>query len=541
MIKAELSYNPYIKSIQVKFNGQPPRINSLVEKHQDSPLQDWVSDIPSIFHDEMNGYGFGLDFYGTQLDYTELCSAFQKQGVSEGDVQIVLKDELESRETKIERIHELLDWLNANRYRNFDYDSFSLEHHDLFESEFVCIVLKGNTVKPELKNISIERVNDANELAHTDLTHTPIMFCIAPETLYTLQSDLMQLRQRKDITDEQLFFCIDPRLQVNPVRRVLMDHGIDEPRIVADINDTLVQNYFLIYPFTDFISSAIEVLRKTHESLALIVNEDNQKNQLKGDQTQEHLSKIAENIQRIQESDVSILASDHVDFPTEYRDITKDFVDKLSNWESRKTKITDTNAAKNAAANFNTAMQRFAAECCSQLNQITLGYAQNIYLAFQRYYTYAAPDGDYKDQIDFQIGTDYVNITDQTESLLTLKEEHYVDPKAKGLMQLFRTSEPESSQPILETTYYYKAWREHMLLAAIPVIDSYVNEKFTLLTEYTQKLSAAYHQQMQELLQAETVKKENITANLSEDEKLLQADNDWLENFTSQLEKIERS
>ena len=80
-----------------------------------------------------------------------------------------------------------------------------------------------------------------------------------------------------------------------------------------------------------------------------------------------------------------------------------------------------------------------------------------------------------------------------------------------------------------------------MLLAAIPVIDSYVNEKFTLLTEYTQKLSAAYHQQMQELLQAETVKKENITANLSEDEKLLQADNDWLENFTSQLEKIERS
>ena len=46
---------------------------------------------------------------------------------------------------------------------------------------------------------------------------------------------------------------------------------------------------------------------------------------------------------------------------------------------------------------------------------------------------------------------------------------------------------------------------------------------------------------MQELLQAETVKKENITANLSEDEKLLQADNDWLENFTSQLEKIERS
>ena len=46
---------------------------------------------------------------------------------------------------------------------------------------------------------------------------------------------------------------------------------------------------------------------------------------------------------------------------------------------------------------------------------------------------------------------------------------------------------------------------------------------------------------MQVLLQAELAKKEQVSANLSEDEKLLQADNEWLGYFTSQLESIERS
>ena len=68
MIKADLSYNPYIRELKVQFNGHPPRINSMIEKYQRRPLQDWIAEIPQIFHDEMNGYGFQLDFYGTELD-----------------------------------------------------------------------------------------------------------------------------------------------------------------------------------------------------------------------------------------------------------------------------------------------------------------------------------------------------------------------------------------------------------------------------------------------------------------------------------------
>lgn len=39
MVKAELSYNPYLLETNIKFNGRNPRINSLVERYQQNILQ----------------------------------------------------------------------------------------------------------------------------------------------------------------------------------------------------------------------------------------------------------------------------------------------------------------------------------------------------------------------------------------------------------------------------------------------------------------------------------------------------------------------
>ena len=38
MVKTELSYNPYLRETIVKFNDQPPRINSLIEKFREKKL-----------------------------------------------------------------------------------------------------------------------------------------------------------------------------------------------------------------------------------------------------------------------------------------------------------------------------------------------------------------------------------------------------------------------------------------------------------------------------------------------------------------------
>ena len=137
------------------------------------------------------------------------------------------------------------------------------------------------------------------------------------------------------------------------------------------------------------------------------------------------------------------------------------------------------------------------------LKNATINNYQKIHNKYRTWYTYAAPNGTFIDNVNFVPGVDHLWVAPQTANLLNLKEDKYVDRKNKGFVQIFRVNETDNNQPVLETTYY--------------------------------------HKQMQVLLQAELSKKEQVSANLSEDEKLLQADNEWLGYFTSQLESIERS
>ena len=120
MVKAELQYNPYKLSTSIRFNGQTPRVNSLVEKYQTGSLRDWVGMIPKVFYDEMNGYDFDLEFSGTVLDYEELKSAFLRAGVSEDNVRIFLKNEIDSRKDTADKILKTIEWLDANRDSYFD-------------------------------------------------------------------------------------------------------------------------------------------------------------------------------------------------------------------------------------------------------------------------------------------------------------------------------------------------------------------------------------------------------------------------------------
>lgn len=86
MVHADLEYNPYLLETKVSFNGNPPRINSLIEKYQNEKLQTWVKKIPGIFYDEMNGYDFELDFSGTELDFEEVKQSFVHAGVGKDRV-----------------------------------------------------------------------------------------------------------------------------------------------------------------------------------------------------------------------------------------------------------------------------------------------------------------------------------------------------------------------------------------------------------------------------------------------------------------------
>ncbi|MDO4649698.1 MAG: hypothetical protein Q4B26_13710 [Eubacteriales bacterium] len=167
MVFAELNHNPYLLTTDVQFNGQKPRINSLIEKYDRLPLKDWVTKVPQIFYDEMNGYDFDLYIVGTESDYNEIKVAFANAGVSESDVRIILKNELEEPTVKSEEIDSLLNWLKTTPNRKFDFEQFWEEHSELFESEYPYVIIRGDTPDLQGKSISPEVVSSVLELSTT--------------------------------------------------------------------------------------------------------------------------------------------------------------------------------------------------------------------------------------------------------------------------------------------------------------------------------------------------------------------------------------
>lgn len=136
MVRAELAYNPYLLETEVRFNNMSPRINSLVEKYKNEKLQTWISKVPSVFYDEMNGYYFELDFSGTNLDFEELKKSFMQAGVGKDLVQLFHKGDLAERREKLHEIEELLKWLEETPNRKFDFETFRNEHRDIFDNIF---------------------------------------------------------------------------------------------------------------------------------------------------------------------------------------------------------------------------------------------------------------------------------------------------------------------------------------------------------------------------------------------------------------------
>lgn len=68
-----------------------------------------------------------------------------------------------------------------------------------------------------------------------------------------------------------------------------------------------------------------------------------------------------------------------------------------------------------------------------------------------------------------------------------------------------------------------------------------IDNSFSSLTDHAKQLSTAYHIQLQTQLEKTETERERITNNLSEEEKILQKDNEWLNTFIAKLESIEWS
>ena len=279
MITAELNHNPYLLLTTVRFNGQPPRINSQVEKYESVMLKDWIHKVPGIYHDEMNGYDFDLYFTGTKSDYESLRKAFTDKGISEDDVRLFHKNELEGSETKSGAIDDLLQWLRENRNRKFHFEAFYEKNQEHFESAYPYVIINGTTDVQIHPQVSAECVRNAAELEDTVLTNTPVLFYLEPNSTKLSREDLKQLLKRPDIRQNQLFFLLHPQLNAEQVRRVILDLGVEDPQIVTAFDAEAILAYIRDYPITEFVRDSIHLFREAIAPIEERLEEENRESE----------------------------------------------------------------------------------------------------------------------------------------------------------------------------------------------------------------------------------------------------------------------
>ena len=542
MINVELNYNPYLMETNIRFNGQPPRINSLVEKYQNISLQSWISRIPKIFYDEMNGYYFELDFTGTELDYEALCNTFRRAGITNEIVPIVHKQSLEDRITKQKEMENLLGWLEANPNKRFDYDAFRAENSELFDSGYSYIYLHGRSLDDAILkdiNVSVEHVDMVEELNSTDLDYTPILIHITDKTLPMLAAELAYFKARRDVTEEQLFFSIGATLDRMTIDRVIRDLGIMNPKLVETPADLPVRRYLEVYPITAFIRNSLDILREASNSIWEKLEKDNEESIVKNREIHEKIDSINDALERLRNAE---------EFFKEYPDsvpsgfmteMEEELLKKISDWRGKKIKINKFEEAVPAAGELERDTKQLVLTYGNRIRTDTDDKISGLRKDFETEYSNIHYD-DFEPETQvldlLEIGT----VEAFAQKLLELKEEKYVEAKEDLIGMLFKARQSDEREMVLETTYYYKTWRDYAADLVKKVVNAYEEQLKLIYKKYLNSLRNEYIHHIKAAIEQEELKKNGVESQLSEDEKLLQNDNMWLAKFNEQRVAIER-
>lgn len=541
MVKAELSYNPYILETDIRFNGQPPRINSLVEKYQSGILQDWIKDLPQIFHDEMNGYGFELEFSGTKRDFIELKRAFKQAGVSDEDVNLFHKRELEDRDSKCVRIKELLQWLEDNPNRNFDNEQFRKDNELLFDGAYSVVSIQGKDAnKPiiEWAPVSIEIIKDYHELDNTDLSYTPIVINVDDETILILQKTLRYLFGRQDVAVQQIFFRIKETLNKEAVYRLIKDLGIRTPHLVESFDDESLKKYFEIYPVTEYIADSIDMFTKKSEAVNSVLDKEKEQGNRTNTAIDRELQIKEEELHRLREADEDLAKKINIDKPAAFVNAKNDLNNKITNWRRKKTKSTEKEEAETLCAELRDKLVNYIEEFSNAVSYATIEIKQMIEQQLSRVYKASGCEDGFCTNNVVLKDIKPIDIPDFKNKLMELQVEEQV---RKYNMNLFYipSKNPEDEYET-QIAYYLQTWREYIFSMLDPLTDSYMKERLEALDEYNRQATEAYRVHIRQIIENKLKEEESLSQQLSSEEKRIQQDVAWLNEYKQQLKQIAR-
>ena len=539
MVNAELQHNPYLLETEVKFNGQEPKINSQIEKFENKLLADWVRDVPRMFYDEMNGYDFDLFFSGTEYDFQKLQQTFISLGVTPDQVRLIMRNELEDAEIKSNEIRDLIEWLRKNRNRQFDFDDFCDANRSLLEETFSCIVIRGKDEVPEDLTFTLENVKSVDEIAGTNLTYVPVVFVIEAETIQLFSNDLLALLGRKDVEQNQLFFCISPAMDKEYVVRFISDLGIEEPQIISQIDDGNVATYIKNYPMVAYVGEVIRVFEDEVNTLDDHLKAKNEQSAIENAEVYEQISELEHVIEKVKVSDMRFVDLDNYSGGNRFNDLKTELEEMIRKWKSRKTKVVGDVEIDRNSTEYEQELARYLGEFYRKAIEHFGFEKERIEREFSEIYLRQPLDSEYKPEgLEVTI-PDNVEVNGIKSVLLELQEERY-EEKTDFLDFFKAKSSTEPKELVRVVTCYLEKWREKAIELVIPVVEQYISESQENLKGYYDELARKYHAKLSELHELKVNEKNGIASQLSEDERMLQADNDWLVVIKDQLARIER-
>ena len=539
MANAELQYNPYLLETEVKFNGQDPKINSQIEKYEKQLLADWVREVPKMFYDEMNGYDFDLFFSGTEYDFQKLQQTFISLGVTPDQVRLIMRNELEDAEIKSNEIRELIEWLRENRNRQFDFDGFCDANRSLLEETFSCIVIRGKDEVPKDLTFTLENVKSVDEIAGTNLTYVPVVFVIEAETIQLFRHDLLALLGRKDVEQNQLFFCISPIMDKEYVVRFISDLGIEEPQIISRIDDGNVATYIKNYPMVAYVGEVIRVFEDKVKTLDDHLKAKNEQSVIENAEVYEQISELDDVIEKIKASDMCFADLDNYSEGNRFNDLKIELEEMIRKWKSRKTKVVGDVEIDRNSTEYEQEIARYLGEFYRKAIEHFGFEKEKIEREFSEIYLRQPLDSEYKLEGLEVIIPDNVEVNGIKSVLLELQEERY-EEKTDFLDFFKANSSTEPKELVRVVTCYLEKWREKAIELVIPVVEQYISESQENLKGYYNELVRKYHAKLSELHELKVNEKTGIASQLSEEERMLQADNDWLVVIKNQLARIER-
>ena len=541
MVKAALSYNPYLQETQIRFNGQAPRINSHVEKYMDKKLQTWIHELPLIFRDEMNGYDFELEFTGTKLDYEELKRSFSNAGVSDAQVHIFHKNELDERDDKLKKIDQLLTWLDETSNRRYNIKTVRSANYDLLDADYEYIILHGRVTDSstfDTLHISIENVDHIEELNDTNLHNIPILYVIDKDSVVLMKKDLRALQKRADISYDQIFFRISPSLSEEKIVREISDLGIPDPQVVQSADDPAVIKYFELFPFTDYIRDTVKLFKgqiiSLREGLTAEINETKSENQ----EQYQQIDQLDTENACLKESLDKFINPDRTDFSSFFQSPVDDVKNKITGWRNNKTKITRPEEAVKVSREFDRYIQILYQDYLRKMHMILSRSAKTVQVQMRNWYEIANADKDFIAERIPSPDYTFDSIPQIQNELLNLKEEAYVTPKEDILGKFFKQSTDSQTESVLETTFYYAWWRTYALSKTEPYLYNIYTTCVEKLNSYFDQLASVYKEHLLTLVGEKEAAKYSLSTQLSKEELLLQNDSDWLIKFSDMVKAI---